>query len=278
MMFRFFQTSNRYVLWLLGVSALIIGMFLILHSHAMPGCMYWMLECCNIQYDQFLRFTSITLGVLFVCSAMYSLRLSKNTKKFTTKLNLHRTDYYESNVLEVFQQKYAVQVQVVNSTQPLAFTYGFIHPQILISTSLIDLLQPHELEAVLEHEYYHYRNRDPFKLSLCFSVARVCSFLPISRKLYERYKMEKEIKADTFAIHKVGTKAVASALYKLLTSVPSSLATVHFQNYSFQDTNTRIEVLLTGTYKRPSISLLEWMRSIAYILFIVFLIGCVSFL
>lgn len=277
-MFRFFQISNRYVLWLLGVSTLIIGFFSILHSRIMLGCMYWMLECFNMQHNQFLTFTSITVGVLSVCSVVYFLRLSKKTKKFIAKLNLHRTNCYESNALEVFQQKYAIQVQVVNSTQPLAFTYGFIHPQILISTSLIDLLQPCELGAVLEHEYYHYQNRDPFKLSVCFSVARVSSFLPISRKLYERYKMEKEIKADTFAIHEVGTKAVASALYKLMTSVPSSLATVHFQNHSFQDTNTRIEVLLTGTYKRPSISLLEWLRSILHILFIVFLIGCVSFL
>lgn len=278
-MFRLFQTSNRYVLWLLGVSTLIIGFFSILHSRMMPGCMYWMLECFTMQHNQLLIFTSLALGALFVCSAVYFLCLSKKTKKFITKLNLHRTDCYESSVLEFFQKKYAIQVQVINSTQPLAFTYGFIHPQILISTGLIDLLRPYELEAVLEHEYYHCQNRDPFKLSVCFSVARVFSFLPISRRLYERYMIEKEIKADTFAIHKVGTKAVASALYKLMTSVPSSsTATVHFQNHSFQDTNTRIEVLLTGTYKRPSISLLEWMRSIIYSLFIVFLIGCVSFL
>ncbi|MDQ0859873.1 M56 family metallopeptidase [Bacillus sp. V2I10] len=278
-MSRLFQLSNVYVLWMVGVITLVIGFCLFLHYQTMPGYMYWMLECCNIQRYQLLTFTLITFGILFVCSAMYFLFLSKKTKKFITKLNLYRTDCYESNEIEVFQQKYSVQVQVVDYTQPFAFTYGFIHPKILVSTTLIDLLQPFELEAVLEHEYYHCQNRDPFKLSIWFSLARVFSFLPISRKLYERYMMEKEIKADTFAIHKVGIKAVASALYKLMTNVPSSsFATAHFQNHSFQDANTRIEVLITGKYKRPPISLLVWMRSIIHILFIAFLIGCVSLL
>ncbi|MDW7617256.1 M56 family metallopeptidase [Peribacillus simplex] len=279
-MYRLLQTSNIYVLWLIGVITLIIGLCFVLHYHTVLGCMYWLLECCNIhRYDQLLTFTLITLGILFVYYAIYFLFLSKKTKEFIAKLNLYRTDSYESNVIRVFQQKYSLQVQIVDFTQPLAFTYGFIRPQILISTGLINLLQSYELEAVLEHEYYHYQNRDPFKLSIWFSLARVFSFLPISRKLYERYMIEKEIKADTFAIHQVGMKAVASALYKLMTNMPSSsFATVHFQNHSFQDTNTRIEVLLTGTYKRPSISLLEWMKSIIHILFIAFLLGCMSFL
>ncbi|MFB9759328.1 M56 family metallopeptidase [Ectobacillus funiculus] len=278
-MSQLFQTSKGYVLWLIGVITLIIGFCFVLHYHTMMNCMYWMMECCNFQHYQLFTFTLITLGILFICSTMYFLFLSKKTKKFITKLNLYRTDCYESNVVETFQQKYSVQIQVVDFTQPLAFTHGFIHPQILISTSLIDLLQPQELKAVLEHEYYHCQNRDPFKLSIWFSLARVFSFLPISQKLYERYMIEKEIKADTFAIHKVGMKAVASALYKVMTNVPSSsFATAHFQNHSFHDTNTRIEVLLKGEYKRPSISLLEWMKSFIYILFIVFLIGCVSFL
>ncbi|MCM3598133.1 M56 family metallopeptidase [Metabacillus idriensis] len=276
---RLFLPSNIYVLWLAGAITLFIGLCFNLQVQAMPDNMYWMLDCCIIQRYQLLKVILISLGILFVCSALSFLFQCKKTKKFITKLNLYNTDCYESTVIEVFQQKYSVQVQVVDFTQPLAFTYGFTHPRILVSTSLIDLLQQYELEAVLEHEYCHYQNRDPFKLSIWLSIARVFSFLPISRKLYERYSMEKEIKADTFAIQNVGIKAVASALYKLIANVPSSsFATAHFQNPAFQDTNMRIEVLLTGIYKRPSISLLEWTRSIIYILFIASLIGCVSLL
>lgn len=244
-MSRLYQTSNIYI-WLISVITLFIGFCSVSHYHMMKSCMYQILECCNIQHYHLLLFILITLGILFVCSAMYFLYLSKKTQKFVSKLNLYNTVSYESDIIKVFQQKYSIQVQVVDFTQPLAFTHGLIHPQILVSASLIDLLQPHELEAVLEHEYYHCLNRDPFKLSILLSLAQVFSFLPISQKLYERYMIEKEIKADTFAIHKVGIKAVASALYKLMTNVPSSsFATVHFQNHSIQDTNTRIEVLLT---------------------------------
>ncbi|WP_191567529.1 M56 family metallopeptidase [Metabacillus idriensis] len=276
---RLFQPSNSYVLWLAGLISLFIGLCFNLQDQTMPDNMYWMLDCCTIQRKQLLSVILLTVGILFVCSAMSFLFQCKKTKKFIAKLNLYNTDCYESNGIEVFQQKYSVQIQVVDYPQPLAFTYGFIHPQILVSTSLINLLKQNELEAVLEHEYCHFQNRDPFKLSIWLSIARVFSFLPISQKLYERYSMEKEIKADTFAIQKVGMKAVASALYKLMTNVPSSsFAMAHFQNPAFQDTNMRIEVLLTGIYKRPSISLLEWMRSIIYILFIASLIGCVSLL
>ncbi|MFJ5767552.1 M56 family metallopeptidase [Lysinibacillus sp. NPDC093210] len=242
--------------------------------------MDWWLVCCNIhKYDHLLTFILITLGIFFVIAAIYFLILSKKTKEVISKLHLYRTDSYESNVIMIFQQKYSVQVQIVAVTRPLAFTYGFIRPRILISTGLMNILQPDELKAVLEHEYYHYQNKDPVKVSLWFSLARVFSFLPISQKLYERYMIEKEIKADTFAINQVGMKAVASALYKLITNMPSSsYATVHFQNHSFQDTNIRIEVLLTGTYKRPSISRLEWIKSIILVLFIALLIGCLSIL
>lgn len=205
--------------------------------------------------------------------------LFKKTKKFIAELTLYRIDCYESIVIEAFQRKHSIKVQVVEATYPLAFTHGFVRPHILVSTGLIDLLQTYELEAVLEHEYYHYQNRDPFKLSIWYSLARVFSFLPISQKLYTRYMMEKEINADTFAIQEVGMKSVASALYKLMTNVPpSSFAMAHFQNHSFQDANTRIEVLLTGKYKRPSISILDWMESSIHILLIVLLIACVSFL
>ncbi len=276
-MSRFFQTSNRNVLWLIGLITLFIGFCLSLRDQTMMDCIDGMFNGCKV--NQFLTFIPIILGILFGSFTIYFLYLSKKTKKLITDLSLFRTDCYESNIIEVFQQKYSLQVKVVDYTQPLAFTYGFIHPQILVSTRLITLLQPKELEAVLEHEYYHYRHRDPFKLSILLSLARVFSFLPISQKLYERYSIKKEIEADSFAIHKVGMKAVASALYKLIINGPSStFAVAHFQTHSFQDTNTRIDVLLTGTYKRPPISLLEWTRSIIHILFITLLIGCMSFL
>ncbi|EOP98703.1 M56 family metallopeptidase [Bacillus cereus] len=276
-MSRLFQTLTIYVLWSVGVITLFIGSCLTLRYQTMLNCRDGIVVCWKL--NQLLTYTPIVLGILFVYFAIYFLILSKKTKKFTNALTLYKTDCYKSNEIEAFQQKYSVQIQVVDCNHLLAFTFGFIHPQILVSTCLINLLEPYELEAVLEHEYYHYRHRDPFKLSLWLSLARVFSFLPVSRKLYERYMVEKEIAADTFAINKVGIKSVASALYKLMTNVPTySFAAVHFQNHSIQDTNMRIEVLLTGTYKRPSIPLLEWIRTIIHILFITFLIGCVSFL
>ncbi|AIK37175.1 peptidase M48 family protein [Bacillus pseudomycoides] len=280
-MYRLFPTLNIYVLWLVDVTTVFISSCFVLHYQTMPGCMGMgsILDCCNIQLNHWLTFIPIIVGVLFICLVGTFLFLFKKTKKFIAELALYQIDCYESIVIEAFQRKHSVKVQIVEVAYPLAFTHGFIRPHILVSTGLIDLLQTYELEAVLEHEYYHYQNRDPFKLSIGYSLARVFSFLPISQKFYTRYLMEKEINADTFAIREVGMKPVASALYKLMTNVPpSSFAMAHFQNHSFRDTNTRIEVLLTGKYKRPSIALVDWMESSIHILLIVLLIAGVSFL
>ncbi|MCM3595621.1 hypothetical protein M4D55_07475 [Metabacillus idriensis] len=119
---RLSQPSDRYVLWLAGLISLFIGLCFILQDQTMPDNMYWMLDCCTIQRKQLFSVILLTVGILFVCSAMSFLFQSKKTKKFITKLILYRTDSYESNRIEAFQQKYSVHIQVVDFPQPFAFT------------------------------------------------------------------------------------------------------------------------------------------------------------
>lgn len=87
-MFQFFQISNRYVFMVVGCKYSNYRIFLYATFSYDAWCMYGMLKCFNMQHNQFLTFTSITLGILFVCSAVYLLRLSKKTKTFIAKLNL----------------------------------------------------------------------------------------------------------------------------------------------------------------------------------------------
>ncbi|MGV2448030.1 UNVERIFIED_CONTAM: hypothetical protein FO527_28975 [Bacillus sp. ATCC 13368] len=55
----------------------------------------------------------------------------------------------------------------------------------------------------MEHEYCHYKNKDPFKLSLFSCLARLYFFLPVLQKILQRYVTQKELAADTFAIEQV---------------------------------------------------------------------------
>src|SRR5262249_38376072 len=58
----------------------------------------------------------------------------------------------------------ADRVDVVADARPFSFTYWFRRPRICLSTALVQRLSNDELRAVLMHERYHLRQRDPLRL------------------------------------------------------------------------------------------------------------------
>ena len=55
-------------------------------------------------------------------------------------------------------------VEVIDHDEPFAFTFGLGRPRVAISRGLIEQLSSEELGAVIVHERYHVRARDPLKL------------------------------------------------------------------------------------------------------------------
>ncbi len=236
-----------------------------------------MLMCCNSHsWEQVFKLLFILLLVACILFVVYFVDINQKTKRFLSTLIPYKRGHLPQEI-ENFQQKYSIRIHVIDDKRPIAFTYGFIYPQIVISTGLVQILDSDEVKAVLEHEYCHYKDKDPFKLSLYKCLARLFFFLPVSQKLLQRYVTQKELAADTFAIEQVGLKPIASALYKLM-SYSSSMpfSTVHFQNGELQD--VRIEFLLTGTFSMPCLTKKEWMVSVLHFIFITLITGCVSFL
>ncbi|WP_233335438.1 M56 family metallopeptidase [Priestia megaterium] len=267
------------LLFIISMFALYISSCIILHYHPNHNCISWLWECMKMHYIQTIRVLVMIMIAISIGSLAYLCYICIKTNSLICELLKWKTNVCESKIICMFQDKHSVQVQVVKHSLPLAFTYGFIRPRILISTKLVELLQSDELEAVLEHEYYHCMCRDPLKVSIWLSLTRVCSFLPVSLKLFQGYAVKKEVAADAFAIRQVGVRAVASALYKLLENKPNlTFLTTNFKNNSFQDTSLRIEALLEGNYQREHIPVLDWIKSFIYLLLTVLLIGCVSFL
>ncbi|KZB91789.1 hypothetical protein A2U94_08770 [Bacillus sp. VT 712] len=108
-------------------------------------------------------------------------------------------------------------VVVVNSTRPFALTKGFVKPQIVVSTNLVNLLNKKELEAVLYHEQFHGRNKDPLKIFLLSLCASALWYLPVLKWSNERYKLISELLADRAAIDSLdSTLPIGSALLKLI--------------------------------------------------------------
>jgi Zn-dependent protease with chaperone function len=106
------------------------------------------------------------------------------------------------------------RVDVVEEATPFSFAYGPWRPRVAISTGLLDIASPEELDAVLEHERYHVRSLDPLKMLVAHSAPRAFFFLPALRDYRRRYLVGRELAADQRAVAAHGTHALAGALYK----------------------------------------------------------------
>lgn len=104
---------------------------------------------------------------------------------------------------------------VVDGDARYAVTVGLIRPRVFISTALVGLLEPDELEAVLRHEAHHLRQRDPLRHLLGRAARRALFFAPMVSNLWDRYLTAAELAADGAAIEAQGRLPLARALLKL---------------------------------------------------------------
>lgn len=100
-----------------------------------------------------------------------------------------------------------------------SFCYGLRDPRILISTGMVELLDHHELRALLTHERHHLENSDPVKVWASRGIAYALWFIPIVRTLRDHFLVAKEIAADeSTAWNTENEISLASALVKVLSS------------------------------------------------------------
>lgn len=106
---------------------------------------------------------------------------------------------------------------LVKSDKQFAFCLGVRMPKIYFSTGLLTQLSQKELEAVLLHEQYHLENYDTFTMIVASVAQSLFPFFPLINDLINKYRIEREIAADKFAVDKLADKYILiSALKKLL--------------------------------------------------------------
>jgi len=103
-------------------------------------------------------------------------------------------------------------IDFVDDAEAYSFAYGLRTPRVVVSRGLADRLGLDELQAVLAHEAYHVKSRDPLKIVITRAMAPAMFFLPVLRPLHERYAVGRELAADRRAIRASGTSALARAL------------------------------------------------------------------
>ena len=153
------------------------------------------------------------------------------------------------------------RVTWVQDDRPFAFCYGFLNPRICVSTGLLALLDDAELRALLLHERYHLRQRDPLRLLVINVLADMLGMLAIVPFLVDRHRVAQEVAADQAAIRACGSSdALSSALLKLLTLDPRKCQ-VPLSVGAFSVTEERIARLLTDQprLRKPAPSV--WLRS-----------------
>lgn len=92
------------------------------------------------------------------------------------------------------------RVRLRPSSEPLALTFGFRRPTLLLSTWMIEQLDRCELEAVLAHELAHAARHDYLVLWLATVLRDAFWYLPTSRMALALLHTEKEIVADDLAL------------------------------------------------------------------------------
>jgi beta-lactamase regulating signal transducer with metallopeptidase domain len=104
---------------------------------------------------------------------------------------------------------------VIRAGEPFAVTYGLVRPRVLVSDDLAGSLSPAELSAVLAHELYHLRHRDPARLLAARLMAGYGFYLPVIAWLASRLALRRELAADRAAFECAGRGVLAGALLKL---------------------------------------------------------------
>ncbi|MDP9274212.1 MAG: M56 family metallopeptidase, partial [Chloroflexota bacterium] len=139
------------------------------------------------------------------------------------------------------------RIDVVTDERPFSFCYWFLRPRICLSTGLVERLDPDELRAVLYHERYHLRQRDPLRQIVARYFAAGLYVVPVVDELLSFHTLQKEIEADQEAVRASGeVRSLASALYKLLPDADEVSLGLLVPVSSLSVTEARIEQLVAG--------------------------------
>lgn len=133
---------------------------------------------------------------------------------------------------------------------PLAFTAGFLHPEIYVSEALALNLDSAELNVILHHELHHQQKHDPFQSLLRNFFSDFLFFIPVSSYLQKLSEISAEISADLFCLrHQIKRRELAQSFLKV------SRLTFSGPSWFAFDQKARLEFLTKGKISfKPSLS------------------------
>jgi Zn-dependent protease with chaperone function len=248
-------TSPNYYFWLLlGLSLLLIGFGVILSWSYSQRWLNLLWQACQNGLSYLAGHPSMSWRfvvpiVILVVVARAGISLIEQIKA-TRRLSYFFLPFRETPPARLQRLLYdhAVPLEDVvflKLAARRAFCLGFWRPRIWLTAGLVELLSDQELAAVVAHEVYHYRRRDPLRLLIGRALQSAFFFLPLMADLARASEIHQEVAADQLAVRYLGDDLpLLCALQKLLQqSTPGRLDPMAAYN-SFNVTEARLQRLI----------------------------------
>lgn len=245
----------------LAVSGVVLGQMLLYACQHLLGwekSPYNIFDLCVILFEKLhvpppIAFQIVNSLVLYTLSAAFILTFRQAFQAWKVKRLVAR--YQDADLTLQYSLEFLLpeqQLQIVASKEPAAMTIGFWKPRIILSTGLLHMLEPGELQAVIEHERSHLNHRDPLAIFLLSVLSKAMWYIPIFAWLESKYPLMIELRADQYAISRMSQPAdLGSALLKLLKEKPRMHLSLSHASFAETSMNVRIRHILDPQMKLP---------------------------
>lgn len=149
------------------------------------------------------------LGLFFLVRLLWA---GFQTARLTSRVNVNKISFLGS-IGDSTQRRN--KLLVIPTDAVVAFASGISRPRATVSSGLLNLLEPPEQEAVIEHELAHLRLGHPRILFIGAVIASAYSWLPPVHDAFNGLRRELEAAADDQVVAACGVKALIQALAKV---------------------------------------------------------------
>jgi Zn-dependent protease with chaperone function len=224
------------VLWAMAAPALVLGILL-------GGAVGMVLEGCPLFTPIDHIVIASTAGTFVALVTLACLRHAARAAKARHDLLAISELASDGPLAEQFAalaQKlgiHAPQLRIVQTSEPIACSFGVRRPAVVIASGLLARLDDREREGVLAHELAHLKQHDPLIGFVIAWLRDALFFMPAANEGWECFAHEREVACDSLSATATGRPgALASALFKV----------------SGRRAQTRLERLLGGSPTTPA--------------------------
>ncbi|PZD96049.1 hypothetical protein DNH61_09015 [Paenibacillus sambharensis] len=153
--------------------------------------------------------------VIVARTVWFALHLLLSHRRSMNRLLAGTPDLTQYNIPPSVKKVLSYPVTIIHSENLSAFAEGWFRPRIVVSTGLLSTFEPEELKAVMLHEQYHCRHRDPLRLYMVKVLGRSLRCVPMLQGLVDYYIIWDELCADRYVLrHMLSPEGLAGVLLK----------------------------------------------------------------